>query len=88
MEKKHTYSFVGGELDFLKLDSVLVGFSEDVLNSTYPNCCSGAKCEFWLVELKWSQDKFTDKVFTCSVCVLMMWSDCGCVDDVVRLCVC
>ena len=30
------------------------------------------------LELKWSQDKPICKVFTCFVCVLMMWSDwCG-----------
>ena len=29
------------------------------------------------LELKWSQDKSIRKVFTCFVCVLMMWSDWG-----------
>ena len=29
------------------------------------------------LELKWSQDKSIHKVFTCFVCVLMMWSDWG-----------
>ena len=29
------------------------------------------------LELKWSQDKSIRKVFTCFVCVLMIWSDWG-----------
>ena len=29
------------------------------------------------LELKWSQDKSIRKVFTCFVCVLMMWSGWG-----------
>ena len=40
------------------------------------NYCFEVKCVFWLVELKWSQDKSTCKVLL-DLCVLMMWSDWG-----------
>ena len=77
-------SFVGGELSFPKLGSVLVGLTRGgvkfFLKLTQPNWVFEVKCEFWLacrLELKWSQDKSIHEVFTCFVCVLITSLDCG-----------
>ena len=67
-------------MSFLKLCSVLSGsvsnFSckpaQPKLLLLRSNVCLACR-----LELKWSQDKSIRKVFTCFVCVLMMWSDWG-----------
>ena len=76
---KSICSFVGSELSFLKLVSVLVGLSGGVSNfSSKPAqpqllLLSVLACR---LELKWSQDKSIRKVLL-DLCVLMMWSDWG-----------
>ena len=69
-------SFTGGELNFLKQGSILVGFSllgvcQIFLES---QCSQIAVFEFncdCSLALKWSHNKSIHEVFTCFVCVLI-----------------
>ena len=81
---KSVHSFVGSELSFLKLVSVLVGLSGGVSNFyskpaqpklLFLRSMCGLACR---LKLKWSQNKSICKFFhLICVCVLIMWSDWG-----------
>ena len=65
-------------LDSRFIDLENAGFSA-TLSQNSQTCCFGGQMRVLACRLGmiWSQDKSMRKVFTCFVCVLMMWSDCG-----------
>ena len=69
---KSVRSFVGSELSFLKLVSVLVGLSGGVSNkaSTAKITAFEVKCVFWLVDWNWSGPRTNPYIkFLLDLCV-------------------